>query len=245
MTDGPLPGRDPMAGAHWCDQHSRRECTRKSKRSKVRCHNIAIAGRDACLNHVGEGLDLAKAKGEALLTAWRADLGSEPSVDPSWAVMASLHVAVLRAGLLGQLLERQVAVDDIVAAGLDEGDQQTPDDEAVPSSTSGLIGHVYAPAPTAPGGRIPTSEAARGLAVLEAAERDRVVRFAKTAHDMGIADAQIRLAEQQGQLLAAGLSWWLERRGLAGDPAALADMGVMLRALAEGRAPQTIEGETT
>jgi hypothetical protein len=192
----------------------------------VRCHNIAIAGRDACLNHVGEGLDLAKAKGQALLSAWRADPGAAASVDPSWAVMAQLHVAVLRASLYGQLLERQVARE----GGAD------PEAEG----PGGLVGHVYAAGRA--GERVATSEATRGLAVLEAQERDRIVRFAKTAHDMGIAEAQIRLAEQQGQLLASGLGWFLAELHLEEDARARELLGVMLRALAEGRAPQAIEG---
>lgn len=225
MTEHPTSGEHPMSSGR------APKCT-KRRQDGSPCRANAVRGLDACKNHVGMRTDVAKAKGEAL-TAWRAIVGGDVLVDPAQAVLGMLQMSWLRAGLYAQLLEAQVG---------EEGG--TPDDvedlaDGVPGSTGGLIGHNYGAA--AEVGVYATGEAARGLVVLEAAERDRVVRFAKVAHDMGIAEAQIRLAEQQGQLLAGGLSWWLERRGLANDPAARADLAVMLRALGEGRVP--IAGE--
>jgi hypothetical protein len=66
---------------------------------------------------------------------------------------------------------------------------------------AGLIGHTYAADKMA--GIFASSEAQRALVQLEAQERDRCVRYAKTAHDMGIAEREVRLAESQGQLLAS------------------------------------------
>ncbi len=184
---------DPMrqrSGARWCPEHGKWECTRRTKQGGI-CHEDAIRGRDVGRMHAGESGQLARAKGEALISAWGAELESTPKVDASWAVLSQLHVAVIRAGYYGRLLEEQAT-----AAG--EGA------EVVVSPTGGLIGHTmtwpqHLSAPFA------TSEAVRALVVLEAQERDRVVRFAKTAHDMGIADMQIKLAERQGQMVAGVL----------------------------------------
>jgi hypothetical protein len=56
---------------------------------------------------------------------------------------------------------------------------------------------------------------------LEAAERDRCVRFAKVAHDMGIADREIRLAEGQGQMIAGAISRILDGLELSPSQRAL------------------------
>jgi hypothetical protein len=82
----------------------------------------------------------------------------------------------------------------------------------------GLIGHIYA---SAGGGlTVETSEAVRGLAKLEAEERDRCVRFAKVAHDMGIADQQIALAEAQALAVVGVIFAAIDSVGLDGVLAA-------------------------
>lgn len=47
-ADDPLNG-----GAHWCEEHHRRECVHKSKRSGQRCHANAVRGIDSCRLHAG------------------------------------------------------------------------------------------------------------------------------------------------------------------------------------------------
>lgn len=153
---------------------------------------------------------MARAKGEAL-TAWSAmaalEDGAPVTVDPARAVMAMLHMSWLRVHLLAGLLEQQVASDatsatvagDLGAAG--HGDASTA--RGVPGPSGGLVGHVWAADKQA--GVFATGEAVRALVQLEAQERDRCVRFAKTAHDMGIADREIELAETQARAVAVAL----------------------------------------
>ncbi len=78
-----------------------------------------------------------------------------------------------------------------------------------------LIGHTYAGTQTS--GVIATGEAIRGLAKLEADERDRCANFATKAVAAGLAERQVRLAERQGAvvfgIIAAALS------ALGHDPA--------------------------
>jgi hypothetical protein len=194
----PLP-MNP-GGAAWCEGHARFECTKTSKRSHERCHSWAIRGTAACRNHSGKRLAVAKAQGEAI-TAWSAVAGS-PTVSTTEAVLGMLQMSWLRAHLYATLLEEQVigaqtARGDVLApAGEDHDGGGAP---AVGPGT-GLVGHTFGAVKDI--GIYATGEAARGLTMLEAAERDRCVRFAKTAHDMGIAEHQVRLAEQQGQMIA-------------------------------------------
>lgn len=211
---------DPMApvnrvgpgGARWCDEHGRYECTRNRTKGRGQCHQAAIRGTSACQNHGGISIEAARAKGEAI-TAWSA-LGADPSVDPATAVLGMLHVSWLRVHLYAGLLQAQVE-----AQGGSEGDVPADPGNVPPEAgdgprQGGLIGHTYAPARGGEG-RVVTGEAPRGLVMLEAAERDRVVRFAKVAHDMGISERQTQLAEAQAVMLARVLRRVLERLELA------------------------------
>jgi hypothetical protein len=62
-----------------------------------------------------------------------------------------------------------------------------------------------------------TGEAIRGLAKLEADERDRCATFASKAVAAGIAERMVRLAERQGQLMAQLVVRVAERLGLSDD----------------------------
>jgi hypothetical protein len=184
-----LSGDDLMsrAGAVRCDVHGRWECSKQSKRSKTRCHASAIRGTDACKTHGGQRVDVLKAKGEAL-SAWRAVPGRS-DISPSEAVMSMLQMSWARVHLYAGLLERQVSNAD-PGRGVGDGE--------------GLVGHTFSASPSV--GVYESGEAVRGLALLEERERDRCVRYAKVAHDMGVADREIRLAESQGLLLAGAIS---------------------------------------
>jgi hypothetical protein len=219
------------AGAAWCDTHGKWECTKKSKRSQQRCHGLAVRGTPACRIHGGQATDVLKAKGAAL-DAWRAVPG-RPGVSPSEAVMAMLHMSWARVHVYAGLLERQVAQaqDDFVGQGLGGGG----DPELGPGA--GLIGHTRSASPSV--GVYVSGEAVRGLAGLEAAERDRCVRFAKAAHDMGIADREIRLAEAHGALLAGAISRILDGLELSPSQRALVPTvvpGVLLEIAGEAGA---------
>ncbi|MET8866500.1 hypothetical protein ABZW11_26480 [Nonomuraea sp. NPDC004580] len=215
-----------QAGAVRCEQHGGRwECSKKSKRSASRCHALAIRGTNACKTHGGQKREVLKAKGAAL-SAWRATGAQE--VTPSEAVMQMLQVSWARFHLYASLLEQQVA-----DAHSDGGHGLGDDPDLGPGA--GLIGHTRSGVKDI--GIFATGEAARGLTLLEEKERERVVKFAKTAHDMGIADREIRLAEAQGQLIAGAISRILDALELSPSQRALVPTvvpGVLLDIAGEG-----------
>lgn len=194
MTTPVLRADDPMSrsGAVWCEDHGRWECSGKSKRSQERCHGVAISGMPRCRIHGGRSSAVLKAIGEANLLAWSTEVVDEsaPVLDLGRVVMDQLRLAVMRADLVGLLVREQLAVDH----------------------DHGLIGTTYTAGRD--GARVETGEQARGLVKLEAEWRDRVVRFAKTAHDMGIAETHVQLEQERAQLVTAAFLAALEVGGL-------------------------------
>lgn len=198
MTNPTRPTDPARGGATWCDEHNRWECTKRVKASRGggRCHGPAIIGLDACRMHVGKRADLARAQGEAI-SAWSA-VAAVATIVPAEAVLGMLQMAWLRVHVYAGLLEQQVS--EAQADGPDDGDPFRDGGAPGVGHGAGLIGNTYSGVKDI--GIFATGEAIRGLAQLEAAERDRCVKYAKTAHDMGIADRQIKLAEEQGAVLA-------------------------------------------
>jgi len=142
--------------------------------------------------HAGHSRAVAMAKGQARISAWSA-LGEPENgkgIDAGLAVLAMLQQSWLRAATYGELLRRQVVVD-----GEPDSQDSEPFHPEEIARTNGLIGFRYGAA--GKDGRIyVVSEEARALVILEAQERDRVVKFAKTAHDMGISSRLTDLAEK-------------------------------------------------
>ncbi|WP_435744947.1 hypothetical protein [Nocardioides sp. SYSU DS0663] len=191
MTGQPMRADDPMSrsGARWCPEHDRWECAAK----KPDHHASAVRGMAMCRHHVGKELDLARTQGEANLLAWSSEAASRSSaaaLDPGQVVMDQLRVAVLRADIYGELLRIQVAGEDV----------------------DGLVGATYAVGRE--GTRVETGERVRGLAALEAEWRDRVVRFAKAAHDMGIAERVVELEQQRAELVTGAFLAAIDALGL-------------------------------
>jgi len=194
----------PTQQGRWCDEHKRVECAKRRKGGGP-CHGPAITGLDRCRMHAGERAEIATAKGHAM-SAWQAVTGQQV-VSPSDAVLGMLQMSWMRAGLYASLLQQQFTqaqAEAEAAAGGDGGDGGGGESRASGAvgvgPGAGLIGHSYAASPSV--GVYVSGETIRALATLEAQERDRVVRYAKAAHDMGIAEQQVKLAEQQGVLLA-------------------------------------------
>ncbi len=222
----PKPGHP---GQSWCEVHNRWECPKRSQRRPGdRCHATCIRGTDACKNHAGKRRDVAKAQGAAI-TAWTA-LSGVPEVSASDAVLGMLHMSWLRVHLYAGLLREQVEAAQVERDGGTEG----------VGTGTGLVGQTMGASPSV--GVYATGEAVRALAQLEAQERDRCVRYAKTAHDMGIAEQQILLAERQGAMLAAVFARFA--RLIGRDPGDVEVQRLMQRAISEeiGVGVLTIEG---
>jgi hypothetical protein len=182
--------------ARWCDMpgHKRLECAKRRSKGRGDCHAPAIQGTDACRIHAGHTTAVAVAKGQARISAWSA-VGMPrdgQGIDASAAVLGMLQQSWLRANLYSQLLQLQVTKDgDGDALGENQFDPERP------VEAGGLIGFRYGAAGK-DGNIYAVSEEARALVGLEAAERDRVVKYAKTAHDMGISERMIGMAERWG-----------------------------------------------
>jgi hypothetical protein len=222
MTAEGMPPEDPMrlSGAVWCEDHGRWECVRDSKRSGARCHGPAIGGLDRCRMHAGLASGLAKAKGAANLLAWStAYVGDTKPLDPGQTVMNALHVSVLRAELLGELLRVQVEDQDY----------------------DGLIGVTSTAGRD--GGSVTTGEQLRGLVRMEAEERDRSVKFAKAAHDMGIAERHIELQQAQAAIVVGAMRAAMD---VAGSELLPGTRDAMLRAFLSGlqQVPELEAGES-
>jgi hypothetical protein len=195
--------------ARYCETHGRLECTKNRKHGAGECHQAAVRGTNACRNHSGYSLAVTKVQGEARITAWNP-AGQAVAVDASSAVLGVLQMTYLRLGMYADLLRRQVVTEGDTAGDLHETD--TPE-------ASGLIGHRYGM-----GGKdgitYVQTEEVRALVTLEAAERDRVVKYAKTAHDMGISDRLTSLAERWGDIVATRISLMLDGLDLSPEQAA-------------------------
>ncbi|MFD0853071.1 hypothetical protein ACFQ07_12600, partial [Actinomadura adrarensis] len=179
-------------GAIYCPVHERWECRRdrQASRGGGRCHNPAVKGYDRCRMHIGMKMHVAEARTEAM-DAWAA-IG-KLDLTPAEAVIGMYKLSWTRAHLYASLLEEQFhQAQDNEAGGGDGGRGAPPVGEG-----AGLIGHTFSA--DKEWGIFATGEAVRGLAKLEADERERCVKFARAAHDMGIAEREIRIAEQQGQ----------------------------------------------
>lgn len=101
----------------------------------------------------------------AQVTAWKAGLpDGATSLSPRMAMVLLLHASWLRWLEYAAMLERQLSQD-------------------APPESGGLVGHTMA---SGRGGLYATGEQVRALAVLEGEERDRVMRYARQCHDVGL-----------------------------------------------------------
>lgn len=156
--------------------------------------------------HSGKTGKRAKAQGAVVVELSRWGLTDE-TVDPAETLLRLLAQSRRRADLYAELLQKAF-----------DGDPDFPA-ELGGAGLSALVGFKYAL--TRDGDPVAVEEATRGLAELEAAERDRCARFAKLALDAGIAERQVRLAEQQGAMVADVIDRVLAALGLSDEQRAL------------------------
>jgi hypothetical protein len=173
--------------------------------------------------HPGKTLQQAKAEGVVVmeLKRWGLD-GHTELADPGEIQLRLVTQSAARvefyAGLLGRayeaaerLREAHAGAALLVAAGSANADEG--EDPAVQAArldlerifaTGGVGALIGVKRDADRFGRVfETEEAIRGLALLEAQERDRCSRFSTQAIAAGLAERQVRLAESQGAAMFA------------------------------------------
>jgi hypothetical protein len=193
----------------------RRQCTAHVKGTRKRCGNSAIRGGTVCTAHGGKAPRVAaRAAVLAELETW--GLG-DSNVDPGEMLLRLVTQSGRRVDFLSGLLAEAYAAaerlkvaheaEELIetAEGVEEtaATQVARDDLRRIFNTGGisaLIGNTYGDSKT--GGIYATGEAIRGLADLEAKERDRCAGMAAKAVAAGLAKRQVELAERQGALIA-------------------------------------------
>lgn len=211
---------------------------------------------------------MARARAEAAVKTEvrRWGLG-DTTVDPGEVLLRLVTQSAARVELYSRLLEeaydaaerlRQAhEVDDIVLIEAEDRPPVGDDDWARPEhaarqtaradlervfvtgGVAALIGHQYGA--TKDGDVYATGEAIRGLAKLEAEERDRCASFAAKAVAAGLAERQVRLAEQQGVQMAGVFRRVLDQLGLSVEQRALVP-GLLRQEIAALTGVPIIEG---
>lgn len=208
---------------------TRRKCRGHNKLGKP-CGNWPVKGATVCGSHGGKAPRVAKkALVRAELAAW--GLG-DSKVDPGETLLRLVSQSAARVELYGQLLsdayqaaERLKTAHEaeqlFETADADDDEQERAavqvarDDLKRIFNVGGvaaLIGNTYGDARD--GGIYATGEAIRGLAKLEAEERARCADFAMKAVKAGLAEREVRLAEQQAALVLKAIDAALETAGI-------------------------------
>jgi hypothetical protein len=153
------------------------------------CKLDAIRGALVCHKHGGSAPHVkANAAVRAEVMHWGLD---SPTVDPGETLLKLVSQSAARVQRISTEIEQLV--------------------NDSPSLHEALVAETWIPTENA--GSYKAGEYIRGLAVLEAQERDRCATFCAKAIAAGLAERQVRLAEKQGALLADFL------RGVLADPA--------------------------
>jgi hypothetical protein len=206
------------------------QCRAMSRTGK-RCKNKAIPGGTVCRFHGGASPHVAsKAAVRAEVMAWGLN---EAHDDPGEVLLRLVSQSRKRADLYAQLLqeafdaaERLKRAHEAGAVNVDEGNpmaETAREDLDRIFNTGGvaaLVGNTYGATKDV---RIyVTGEAIRGLADLEAKERERCANFAAKAVAAGLMKRQVELAEAQGQLMAKAIRAILDRLSLTPEQRRLA-----------------------
>lgn len=174
-----------------------RRCTAKSKRSGERCKRAAIVGGTVCNIHGGKAKQV-KQKAEHRADVERATkavvvYGLPREVDPHTALLEELHRT---AGHVAWL-------EEIVGAGKMTKSQSPTGKERAVRLDQRVFG----------GGDQPSV-----WVELLQRERKHLLDVAKTCISVGIEERRVRLAEQQGALLAQAIKGILMDLGVADRP---------------------------
>jgi hypothetical protein len=207
---------------------------RATSRTGNRCKNKAIPGGAVCRFHGGASPHVAsKAAVRAEVFNW--GLG-DTTVDPGETLLRLVTQSAARAERDAMLLEEAYDAAERLKQAHDAGMQiDAPGGELANTAetarrdldrifntggVAALVGNTYGAAKDV--GVYVRGEAIRGLADLEAKERERCANFATKAVAAGLAERQVRLAERQGELLAQVIRGVLDELGLSAEQKQLA-----------------------
>ena len=210
-------------------------CTGHNRRGEP-CGNHARVGATVCPSHGGNAPHV-KAKAAVRAEVLRWGLG-DTTVDPGETLLRLVSQSAARAEHYARLLadaydaaERLKTAHEtgkLLKAGARDGDgdsagvQQAKADLDRIFNTGGvaaLVGTTYSSSNT--GSLYATGEAIRGLAKLEAEERDRCAGFAVKAIAAGLAEREVRIAEREAAAFFDVIEAALAGAGVTG-PAILA-----------------------
>lgn len=171
------------------------QCKAMSKQTGQQCRRKAIPGGEVCHWHGGAAKQVkARAGVRAEVMSW--GLG-DSTVDPGDVLLRLVTQSAARAQRYAQELEAMVAESPSLREALVADSGQRRED-----------GELYK-----------RGEYIRGLAVLEAEERDRCANFATKAVAAGLAERTVRVAERQGQLMVEMVQAALREVDLAPEQA--------------------------
>jgi hypothetical protein len=188
-------------------------CSAMSKHSGEQCKRKAIPGGTVCRYHGGNARQVkAKAAIRAEVLNWGL---SDSHTDPGEVLLRLVTQSAARAEHYSRLLQEAFEAAERLKQAHDAGAQiEAPGDEHADSAetarrdldrifntggVAALVGNTYGAAKDV--GIYVTGEAIRGLADLEAKERERCANFATKAVAAGLAERTVRVAERQGQLM--------------------------------------------
>lgn len=211
-------------------------CTGK-KTSGEACRGWRVEGSDKCRRHLPNPKARANAAVRAEVSAWGL---LDKHEDPGEVLLRLVTQSSARVQRYSALLEEAYDAADrlkqaheaqaLVAEGALDREPTVDPETGKPlyepadvqqakadlerifnlGGVAALVGVTYSASNS--GALYATGEAIRGLAELEAKERDRCAGFATKAIAAGLAERQVRLAEKQGQMIADVL------RAVLGDP---------------------------
>jgi hypothetical protein len=208
------------------------------KQDGTLCRQFVVAGTRRCKNHSGKPKAQAKAEGAVVLELQKWGLDTQGTLRDAGEVLLRLVTqSAARVEMYSRMLgEAFQAAEHLREASdlhgladdplLDEG--ESPEVQAARADlrrifaqggVGALIGSKYGV--DSKGRVFAAEEAIRGLALLEAQERDRCANFAAKAVAAGLAERQVRLAESQGAVMYGVFSRVLAALGLSGEQAGL------------------------
>lgn len=197
----------------------KRGCSKRKKSGEL-CGGPAIQGADRCRMHAGKSV--AKVRAEVAVRREAAAWGlGDAKVDPGEVLLRLVSQSAARCELYARLLEeayeaaerlREAHAAQALITNLHaDDDPEYEDPPAVQTAkadldrifnvggVAALIGYTYSV--TNSGSTFATGEQLRGLAKLEADERQRCAGFAAKAIAAGLAERQVRIAERHASQL--------------------------------------------